>query len=46
MVVSSYISPKAVKGQSSQIQGRGLFAATPIARDEIVAVMRQPPFAS
>jgi uncharacterized protein len=38
MTVSSYISAKAAKGQSSQIQGRGLFAATPIASGEIVAI--------
>jgi SET domain-containing protein len=36
--VSTYISPKAVKGQASGIQGRGLFAVAPIARDEIVAI--------
>ena len=38
MIVSSYISPKAAKGQASQIQGRGLFAVAQIARDEIVAI--------
>ena len=38
MVVSSYISPKAVKGRPSGIQGRGLVAVAPIAKDEIVAI--------
>jgi SET domain-containing protein len=38
MAVSSYISAKAAKGQSSQIQGRGLFAVAPIASGEIVAI--------
>jgi SET domain-containing protein len=38
MVVSSYISAKAVKGGPSGIEGRGLFAVAPIARDEIVAI--------
>lgn len=38
MVVSTYITPKAVKGQASQIQGRGLFAVAPIGTDEIVAI--------
>ena len=38
MVVSSYISPKAVKGRLSGIEGRGLMAVAPIARDEIVAI--------
>jgi len=38
MTVSSYISPKAVKGESSQIQGRGLFTRAPIAAGEIVAI--------
>ena len=36
--VSSYISPKAVKGLPSSIEGRGLVAAVAIARDEIVAI--------
>jgi uncharacterized protein len=36
--VSSYISPKAVKGGPSGIAGRGLAAVAPIAKDEIVAV--------
>ena len=35
---SSYISPKAVKGRPSAIEGRGLIAVAPIARDEIVAI--------
>ncbi len=38
MVVSSYISPKAVKGQPSAIQGRGLVAVAPIAAGEVVAI--------
>lgn len=38
MLASSYISPKAVKGQSSAIQGRGLVAVVPIGKDEIVAI--------
>jgi SET domain-containing protein len=38
MVVSSYISPKASKGQPSAIEGRGLVAIAPIAKDEIVAI--------
>jgi SET domain-containing protein len=38
MVVSSYISPKARKGGPSTIEGRGLVAVAPIARDEIVAI--------
>jgi hypothetical protein len=38
VIVSSYISPKARKGQPSAIQGRGLAAVAPIARDEIVAI--------
>ena len=38
MVVSSYISPKARKGVASAIEGRGLVAVAPIARDEIVAI--------
>jgi uncharacterized protein len=36
--VSTYISPKAVKGQPSGISGRGLVAVEPIARDEVVAI--------
>ena len=38
MIISSYISAKAAKGQASQIQGRGLFATAPIAAGEIVAI--------
>jgi uncharacterized protein len=38
MLVSSYISPKAVKGRPSGIAGRGLIAVAPIAKDEIVAI--------
>lgn len=38
MLVSSYISPKAVKGQPSAIQGRGLVAVAPIAAGEVVAI--------
>ena len=38
MIVASYISPKAAKGSRSAIEGRGLFAAGHIRRDEIVAV--------
>jgi uncharacterized protein len=37
-VVSSWISPKARKGISSDIAGRGLFAIEPIRAGEIVAV--------
>jgi uncharacterized protein len=36
--VSSWISPKARKGDPSAIAGRGLFAVVPIAAGEIVAV--------
>ena len=38
MLISSYISPKAVKGTPSGIEGRGLVAVAPIARDEVVAI--------
>ncbi len=38
MSVSSYITGKAVKGQASGIQGRGLFATAPIPAGEIVAI--------
>jgi SET domain-containing protein len=38
VIISSYISPKAVKGGPSAIEGRGLTAVAPIARDEIVAI--------
>ncbi|HEX6499800.1 MAG TPA: SET domain-containing protein-lysine N-methyltransferase [Micromonosporaceae bacterium] len=35
---ASYISPKAVKGRPSSIEGRGLIAVAAIAKDEIVAI--------
>jgi SET domain-containing protein len=38
VIVSSYISPKAAKGRPSGIEGRGLVAVAPIAKDEIVAI--------
>jgi SET domain-containing protein len=38
MVVSSYISPKAIKGRQSLIEGRGLLAVAPIDAGEIVAI--------
>ncbi len=39
MLVSSYITPKARKGQPSAIEGRGLaVAVAPITKDEIVAI--------
>jgi uncharacterized protein len=38
VIVSTYISPKAVKGRPSGIAGRGLIAVEPIAKDEIVAI--------
>jgi hypothetical protein len=38
MLVSSYITPKARKGVSSAIEGRGLVAVAPIAVDELVAI--------
>jgi hypothetical protein len=38
VTVSSYISPKAVKGRPSGIAGRGLLAVEPIAHDEVVAI--------
>jgi uncharacterized protein len=38
VVVSSYISPKARKGTTSRIAGRGLFAVKPIATGELVAI--------
>ena len=38
MNVSSYITAKAVKGQASEIQGRGLFATEPIPAGDIVAI--------
>jgi hypothetical protein len=37
VLVSSCISPKAVKGQASRIAGRGLFAVEPVAAREVVA---------
>jgi hypothetical protein len=37
-LVSSYITPKARKGVSSAIEGRGLLAVAPIAADELVAI--------
>jgi SET domain-containing protein len=36
--VASWLSPKARKGEPSNIAGRGLFAAAPIAANEVVAV--------
>lgn len=38
MDVSSYISPKVKKGKKSKIEGRGLFATTPIKKGEIVTI--------
>jgi SET domain-containing protein len=38
MLISSYISPKAVKGRPSAIAGWGLVAVAPIVKDEIVAI--------
>jgi SET domain-containing protein len=38
MLASSYISPKARKGGPSAIEGRGLMAVAPIAKDELVAI--------
>ena len=38
LLASSYISPKAVKGRPSMIEGRGLVAVAAIAKDEIVAI--------
>jgi SET domain-containing protein len=37
-VVSSWITPKAIKGEPSPIAGRGLIAVEPIKKDEVVAV--------
>jgi hypothetical protein len=37
-VTSSYISPKAQKGSLSSIDGRGVFAVTPIGIREVVAI--------
>jgi SET domain-containing protein len=38
VLVSTYISPKARKGEPSAIEGRGLTAVAPIASGEIVAI--------
>ena len=38
MIVSSYITPKARKGVSSAIEGRGLVAIAPIPAREVVAI--------
>jgi SET domain-containing protein len=38
VLASSYISPKARKGQPSVIEGHGLVAVAPIAKDELVAI--------
>jgi SET domain-containing protein len=38
VLVSSYISPKAVKGLDSSIEGRGLIAVAPISAGEVVAI--------
>ena len=38
MLASSYLSPKTRKGAPSGIEGRGLVATAPIAKDEVVAV--------
>ena len=38
MGVASYITPKALKGTTSAIEGRGVRAVEPIARGEVVAV--------
>jgi uncharacterized protein len=38
VVVSSYITPKARKGSTSSIAGRGLVAVEPIAAGEVVAI--------
>lgn len=38
MLVSSYITPKARKGVSSAIEGRGLVAVAPIGVHEVVAI--------
>jgi uncharacterized protein len=38
MSVASYISPKAIKGERSPIEGRGLFAREAIGAGEIVAI--------
>ena len=38
VVISSYITPKATKGATSAIQGRGLIAVEPISAGELVAI--------
>jgi SET domain-containing protein len=38
VLASSYITPKARKGEESPIAGRGIVATAPIAADEIVAI--------
>jgi uncharacterized protein len=38
VLVSTYISPKARKGQPSSIEGRGLVAVAPISAGEVVAI--------
>jgi hypothetical protein len=38
VLVSSYITPKAVKGAASTIEGRGLLATAPISSGEVVAI--------
>jgi SET domain-containing protein len=38
VIVSSYITPKARKGVSSAIEGRGLLAVAPITAHELVAI--------
>jgi hypothetical protein len=38
VLVSSYITPKARKGEPSAIEGRGLVAVAPIPADEVVAI--------
>src|SRR5215472_17782157 len=38
MLVSSYFTSKARKGGLSSIEGRGLVAVAPIAKDELVAI--------
>jgi SET domain-containing protein len=38
MLVASYISPSAIRGKKSNIEGRGLFAVKPIQKGEVVAI--------
>ncbi|KKU92276.1 MAG: Nuclear protein SET [Microgenomates group bacterium GW2011_GWA1_48_10] len=38
MSLLTWVSPKAVKGKTSKIEGKGLFALQKISKDEIVAV--------